>query len=197
MVHKTAVKWIVLSVIAIILSACGSDDKGNDSNTSSNAGKVVLHCPGNELTRDYSFPGPAITYTCCSSNDFPSEMQAISINKLPKNDQSQSKDSNLNSAKFFSSANSCVRMDSLSAVEKLKLLNIGACNTFVVHEHTPCSCTRGCDCGGGGSRDWVCNCPGVPTGQLPEIKPQDSLRSNPELVGVRPPRECSTVPPSL
>lgn len=196
MIYKKAVRWIALSFVFIALAGCALHNKEIDDNNSSNVDKVVLHCPNNERTRAYTFPGPAITYTCCAPNDFPSELQAKSINGSSKNNQNLPEYSNPNSAKLFSSNNTCVRLDSLSAVERLKLLQFSSCSTFVVHEHNPCSCTMGCGCGDGGSRAWTCNCPGVPTGQLPEIRPQDSTRSSFEFLGETQ-SECSSVPPTF
>jgi hypothetical protein len=201
-VHKTVAKLIVLSFVAITLSACGIFDRKKEKDISSEVDKVIFHLPKNKITRKYTFPGPPIKYACCAYHEFPSEayhefpseLQAIFIDKLPVKDRSQSKSPN--SAALFSSANPCVKLDSLSFVEKTILFQQSrSCNTFVSHNHRPCSCTIGC----GGSSEpvqWVCDCPGIPAGQLPEIKQQNSIRSNYEFVGEIL-SACSSLPPNL
>ena len=76
---------------------------------------------------------------------------------------------------------SCVDLMTLTPVERaLRRIQarFGNCTTFVVYDHFPCSCENFCN----NANLFVCNCPGVPFGQLPEIGPQDSLGSQPELV---------------
>lgn len=190
---KLIIKLGIIFFILVSLLSCGTIDKKNNRGISSEPVNAALHCPANEMIKKYSYPGPAIEYTCCASNDFPQEIQAIAVDKLPM--KVQGSIGKNESVKLFSSTNSCVKTSSLSTIEKIKISSRN-CRTFVVYEHSPCSCTRGCACGAGGSRDWVCDCPGVSAGQLPVIGTQDSLRSKPELIGETT-RECSSIPPRL
>lgn len=77
---------------------------------------------------------------------------------------------------------SCVNLSDLTPLEALlrskqpTLQDCGA--NFVVYDHFMCECQNACT-----DSTWQCNCPGVAPGELPEIKPQDSLRSQVELLG--------------
>lgn len=73
----------------------------------------------------------------------------------------------------------CVNLTQLSPLERLLSQTVfgGSCVDFVSYEHFPCSCQTFCN-----DASWLCNCPGVPAGELPEIKPQDSLGSQPEFL---------------
>lgn len=76
---------------------------------------------------------------------------------------------------------SCVNLSELTPLERLlrsTRVNLGGCVEFVTYDHFPCTCETRCN-----DPDWLCDCPGVPPGQLPEIKPQDSLGSQPEFLG--------------
>lgn len=179
------IKLIALSLIAMSQFSCTSPDNTDEKNSSEN---VALICRS-EITNHYSIAGPAIGYTCCTSIDLPTEVKAVFAGKDVVEDQRQAK---LSGSSMSSSASTCVRTDSLSAIEKAKL-TIGVCNSFVVHEHTRCSCNTNCN----NCSVFVCNnCPGIPAGELPEVKPQDSLRSNNELLGTTT-RECSSLPPEI
>lgn len=76
---------------------------------------------------------------------------------------------------------SCVDLMELTPLERaLRQVQatFGSCTRFVVYDHFPCSCENSC----GNVNLFVCDCPGVPFGELPETKPQDSLGSQPQLV---------------
>lgn len=80
--------------------------------------------------------------------------------------------------------NSCVNLATLTPLERLvrqlRSRTRVSCVEFVVYDHFPCSCETLCN-----DPTWVCDCPGVPIGELPEIKPQDSLGSQPEFLGTQ------------
>lgn len=74
----------------------------------------------------------------------------------------------------------CVNLAELTPLERLlgQTAFQGTCVEFVAYEHFPCQCETLCN-----DATWSCNCPGVPLGQLPEIRPQNSLFSEPEHLG--------------
>ena len=74
----------------------------------------------------------------------------------------------------------CVNLSELTPFERFvrSVRALGTCVDFVAYDHFPCSCETKCN-----DVTWLCDCPGVPPGQLPEIGPQDSLGSRPEFLG--------------
>jgi len=79
-------------------------------------------------------------------------------------------------------AQTCVNLSALTPFERLlrqlRSRAFSSCVQFVVYDHFPCTCETQCN-----DASWFCDCPGVPPGQLPEIKPQDSIGSQPEFLG--------------
>ncbi len=140
----------------------------------------VQQVPCGYLTKVYKYPTGLKTYQCCSPND-PEVIAPKTTENKP----------GIAVTRFVGSsaiaiANSelsiCTDLSTLSPLEKIKnafSVYRGACNRFSIYEHVVCSCSNSC----GDANTFSCNCPGLPPGQLPVIKPQDSLGSQTELLG--------------
>ncbi len=149
--------------------------------------------PGFRFEIVYSFPNEeATSYICCSQAPPPEAELVFNTVGTPYgdilgSDDSAAYDMSLNSsdvALAFDTA--CVRLDSLTSLERIRLEGIPlgqgqSCNTFAIFEHSICTCQTTCM-----DAAWSCTCPGVPSGTLPQSAsqdfPQDSIRSRPELL---------------
>ena len=138
----------------------------------------------------YLFPSGPNYYQCCSGPpDFVLENPLVGVPSGAEQEALRAKPRssvtlNEKSARTLSAGveQSCVKLSELTPLERLlrsRLALFGTCINFVVYDHFPCSCKTRCD----DNVDWLCDCPGVPPGQLPEIGPQDSLHSRPEFLG--------------
>ncbi|MGH9363152.1 MAG: hypothetical protein ACRD2T_14675 [Thermoanaerobaculia bacterium] len=133
----------------------------------------------------YLFPSGPNYYQCCSGlPDFVLENSLVGV---PSSVEQASPRSSVTINEKGGRAlrrgveQSCVKLSDLTPLERLlrsRLELFGTCFNFVVYDHFPCSCQTRCD-----NVDWLCDCPGIPPGQLPEIGPQDSLHSQPEFLG--------------
>jgi hypothetical protein len=150
------------------------------------------HVPGKEYERTYSFPEEEPTqYICCYDQPPPEvvllfDTKGTTYGRVVGLETAEMWMSLETTESVLSSDSPCVRLDSLSPQERLTIegvpLGFGeSCNTFAIFSHFECHCNTTC-----ASDEWVCNCPGVPVGSLPQAVPddfpQDSIRSKPEFI---------------
>lgn len=76
-----------------------------------------------------------------------------------------------------SARTACIRHSELTPAERARRALTAVCADFGVYDHFMCTCETFCN-----NPHWFCDCPGIPAGELPEIGPQDSLRSRPEFI---------------
>lgn len=139
--------------------------------------------PNCRTTFTYLWPTEPRQYECCARSE-PAEIFA------QEDDQATTKKGETASIIKFRADEamrldapqaSCVDLSELTPLERIlrdARKTFGSCTRFVVYDHFPCTCENSCN----DVNDFFCTCPGVPPGELPEIKPQDSLGSQPELI---------------
>jgi hypothetical protein len=136
--------------------------------------------PGTKTTLTYKYPFELKTYECCT----PSDPQVLAPDTVDKN-PGTSPITRFSGKGAVASANrmvsTCTDLSTLTPIEKFRRATSvfeGTCNQFSIWEHVMCTCENFCN----DPNSFSCNCPGLPAGQLPEIKPQDSIGSQPELI---------------
>ena len=135
--------------------------------------------PGKQTTLTYKYPVGLKTYECCTPSD-PLVLAPETAKKPGAGPVMR-----FSGEGVIASANrivtTCTDLSSLTPIEKIRRATtvfLGTCNQFSFYEHVICACENSC----ADVNAFSCNCPGLPAGQLPEIKPQDSLGSQPELI---------------
>lgn len=165
-----------VAALAMVLSAtvlAQESQKGNDDE--------ALIC-ASRTTNFYLFPSAPKTYECCNAAEPVVVAGAAGAAGAP--DPQSVVTPNAGSARVVASAPpaNCVDVATLTPIERaIRASTVASCVRFVVYDHFPCQCFTGCAPGQCGV--WTCDCPNVAPGELPEIKPQDSLGSQPELIG--------------
>lgn len=142
-------------------------------------GKAQL-VPCSKTTYIYKYPAGFRTYECCT----PSDPQVVTSDTVDKKQAAGPVTRYLSEGAIASAdrpATTCTDLSTLTLTERARRsasVFLGTCNRFSVYEHEICSCENSC----ADVNTFLCSCPGVPAGELPEIKPQDSLGSQPELI---------------
>jgi hypothetical protein len=134
------------------------------------------------FTNFYLFPSGPKFYQCCSGAPDLVFQQLVSTPSAADPEALRSKVT-LNEKSTYivrkGLEGSCVNLSELTPFEKFVRTQANLhCVDVAIYDHFPCSCETRCS-----DVTWRCDCPGVPLGELPEIKPQDSQRSRPEFVG--------------
>ena len=195
--------YLVLSVVivmAIVLSAlvllwtaplARAQEKGAESLQTTDGAypPPTVFALGFKWTNVYLFPSAPRYFECCTGRQ-PPEIFRLRGAAVPQAAETQAGDPprsvvkpNPRSTRLLKAVPTsvCVDLATLSPLERAlrqAQAHLGQCVRFVTYDHFPCQCETSCV-----GQGWLCNCPGVPPGQLPEIKPQDSLGSQPELLG--------------
>ncbi len=169
---------VIISLIVLAFSfsfiSCSYTEHGTNSTVLSH------HAPPRSFKRTYSFPlEERVEYICCTNAPSPELAPLFNVQgRTLKSDMSMD--------------TLCVRLDTLSTLEKIKIQNTtltaaNSCRTFQgAFEHFQCTCSTQCD-PGSEPIEWICvGCPGVADGDLPKAAPddfpQDSLHSRPEWI---------------
>lgn len=153
------------------------------------AAMPISAAPCCKFTNYYLFPSGPNFYQCCAA---PPEL--VVANPLVSSPTASDQEALESSPRIYVTINeksarilrrgvepSCVNLSELTPLQRFlrsSRVSLGNCVDFVTYDHFPCSCETQCN-----DADWLCDCPGIAPGQLPEIKPQDSLGSQPEFLG--------------
>jgi len=152
---------------------------------------TAMAAPCRKLTNTYLWPTAPKYYECCTSR--PELVLAAETSPTLGDDSDEGYPERPRSVVTLNPHSTsvlrqsveatCVDLSDLSLVERaLRQTRVGSCVRFVSYDHFPCTCETSCDPEQEESF-WTCNCPGLKPGELPVIKEQDSLRSQPEFVG--------------
>lgn len=192
----TGSKHRYLTVSAIILMLGSSlasaqdqpvseSDEGAKTSHETGAYAPTAFVPGFKWTNLYLFPSAPKYYECCAEQRAPEIASALGGDGTRGEPSRSVVKPNPKSARIVKTAPApnCVDLSILSPLDRLLRLaqaELARCVRFVTYDHFPCQCETSCN---PSNIDWQCDCPNVPPGQLPEIKPQDSLGSQPEFLG--------------
>ena len=161
----------------------GDDSAMQSAYQEDSPGTVFAVCCS--FTNYYLWPSGPEQYQCCVPQPEPVATQSLSgapatATRPPADTPTSTVTPNTRNPRVLERTveTACIKLSELTFLERLRRLLRATCVNFVVYDHFPCSCETRCD-----NPDWLCNCPGLPPGQLPEIGPQDSLGSQPEFLG--------------
>jgi len=179
--HRTVV-GVVLTIA--VLAAPSVVAQQPSAASSYEAEPSVLQAPCCRFVNFYLWPSEPQHYRCCSG--LPDQVVSPALGgpapgAVPPTYDRVVVTPNASNPRIVrrSSEPICVNLSQLTPIERLLSQTVfgGSCVDFVTYDHFPCSCQTFCN-----DASWLCNCPGVPAGELPEIKPQDSLGSQPEFL---------------
>ena len=163
-----------------------SDDPAQtQSPAQGGASPPVLLAPCCKFTNYYLFPSGPVYLQCCAPLSEPVAALPLSgpsaaAQEAPGESLQSTVTINKENARVLARGvePTCVRLSELTPLERLVRSLRAVCVSFVTYDHSPCSCETRCN-----DPAWLCDCPGVPPGELPETPPQDSLGSQPEFLG--------------
>ena len=156
--------------------------------------------PCSKLTNTYLWPMAPKYYECCTDRpelvvaaELSSTLDEGSNEGYPERPRSVVTPNQHSASVLRQSVEAtCVDLSDLSPLERtLRQPRVGSCIRFVSYDHFPCTCETSCNPEKEGVSEWTCSCPGLTPGELPVIQEQDSLRSQPELMG-QICQECNT-----
>lgn len=177
---------VAAGVLALVFAATGvaAAEPQTPSETAEYEGSATATplAPCCKYTRYYLWPSEPQTYECCATPPDRVVAPALVAPAPPESDPRGQVSVNEASPRIVRRTveHGCVNLSELTPLERLLRSvrrSFGACVQFVVYDHFPCECNTECN-----DPTWFCDCPGVAPGDLPEIKPQDSLGSQPEFV---------------